>query len=304
MAKASSGRWRDRPLAVYAAAIGALLLWAGTPIANKIAVGTIDPGTAGLLRSGLAGVACALLAWRWKLPFPTAPTQRWWLAFAGVASFAVWPLLLSIGLGMTTANHAALMIATIPLFTGLMAAGVDRVRPGLAWLLGVTIALLGTAVLIGVRVEGPSAAVGSTTGDLLILLGVLACAAGYVAGGKLAPAIGALATTFWSLGAATLVLVPAIVALWPRTDWASVSAGAWLAVGYMALFSSLIGYVAWFWALGRGGITRISAWQLGQPVLTVVFAAVLLGERVTLPLTVAGAAVLVGTALTQVRPRR
>lgn len=304
MANAPNGRWRERSATVYAAAIGALLLWAGTPIANKIAVGTIDPGTAGLLRSGLAGVACALSAWLWKLPFPAAPRQRWWLALSGVASFAVWPLLLSIGLGMTTANHAALMIATIPVFTGLMAAGLDRVRPGSAWLLGVTIALLGTAVLIGVRVEGSPAAAGSVTGDLLILLGVLACAAGYVAGGKLAPAIGTVATTFWSLGSATVVLVPAVALLWPRTDWSEVSAGAWLAVAYMALFSSLIGYVAWFWALGRGGIARISAWQLGQPVLTVVFSALLLGERVTVSLVVAGAAVLLGTALTQVRPRR
>jgi len=64
----------------------------------------------------------------------------------------------------------------------------------------------------------------------------------------------------------------------------------------MALFSSLIGYVAWFWVLGRGGITRISAWQLGQPVLTV--------KRITWLLAIAGVAVLVGTALTQVRPRR
>jgi drug/metabolite transporter (DMT)-like permease len=304
MGNATRGRWRDRSIAVYAAAIGALLLWAGTPIANKIAVASIDPGTAGLLRSGLAGVACALLAWLWKLPFPAAPTQRWWLALSGIASFALWPLLLSIGLGLTTANHAALMIATIPVFTGLMAAAVDRVRPGLAWLLGVTVALLGTAVLIGVRADGDSATAGSTTGDLIILLGVLACAAGYVAGGKLAPAIGTLATTFWSLGSATLVLVPAIAVLWSRTDWAAVSLGAWFAVGYMALFSSLIGYVAWFWALGRGGIARISAWQLGQPVGTVILSALLLGERATLPLVVAGGAVLIGTALTQLRSRR
>lgn len=304
MRNAASGRWRDRSIAVYVAAIGALLLWAGTPIANKIAVASIDPGTAGLLRSGLAGVACAVLAWLWKLPFPAASAQRWWLAFSGVASFAIWPLLLSVGLGLTTANHAALMIATIPVFTGLMAAAVDGVRPGLAWLLGVTIALFGTAWLIGVRVEGSPAAAGSATGDLVILLGVLACAAGYVAGGKLAPALGTVATTFWSLGSATLVLVPALALLWSRTDWATVTLGAWLAIGYMALFSSLIGYVAWFWALGRGGIARISAWQLGQPVVTVIFSALLLGERATLPLVVAGGAVLIGTALTQVRPRR
>jgi len=72
----------------------------------------------------------------------------------------------------------------------------------------------------------------------------------------------------------------------------------------MALFSSLLGYLAWFWALGRGGIARISAWQLGQPVLTVMLAALVLGERLTVPLMVAAAAVLAGTALTQRRARR
>jgi drug/metabolite transporter (DMT)-like permease len=141
-------------------------------------------------------------------------------------------------------------------------------------------------------------------GDILIFCGVLACAAGYVAGGKLAPAIGTFATTFRSLGVTSILLLPAILWRLPRTNWGAVGLGSWAAVGYMAVCSSLLGYLAWFWALGRGGIARISAWQLGQPVLTVALAALLLGERLTWPLAVAGLAVLGGTVLTQVRARR
>jgi hypothetical protein len=37
-----------RPLLVYAAAAGTLVLWSGTPIANKIAVATILPGPSNL----------------------------------------------------------------------------------------------------------------------------------------------------------------------------------------------------------------------------------------------------------------
>jgi drug/metabolite transporter (DMT)-like permease len=299
----SSNHWRDRPAAVYAAAVFALVLWAGTPIANKIAVAAIDPATAGLLRSALAGLASLLLAWLWRLPFPAGARQRTLLALSSIGNFVAWPWLLSVGLGFTTANHAALMIATIPVFTGLMAATVDRIRLGFAWFAGVTISLCGTALLIGVRADIGSAAAGSVIGDLIILLGVLACAAGYVAGGKLAPQIGTFPTTFWGLGTANVILVPALALLWARTGWSGVGAGAWLAVAYMALCSSFVGYIAWFWALGRGGITRISSWQLGQPVLTVVAAGVLLGERVTWPLAVAGFAVLIGTALTQLAPR-
>ncbi len=289
---------------VYAAALLTLMLWAATPIANKIAIASIDAATAGMLRSAIAGVVCAALAWWWKLPWPAEWPQRVWLLISSVASFAAWPLLLSMGLALTTASHAALLIATIPIFTGLMAAIVERTRPTLPWMLGVAIALAGTFALILVRTGGAPDTASSLAGDSVIFVGVIACAAGYVAGGRLAPTIGTVATTFWGLGIAALVLTPVIAARWPHTDWAAVGLGPWAAIGYMALFSSLVGYLAWFWALGRGGIARISAWQLGQPVLTVILAALVLGERLTVPLMVAGAAVIAGTALTQRRERR
>jgi drug/metabolite transporter (DMT)-like permease len=65
----------------------------------------------------------------------------------------------------------------------------------------------------------------------------------------------------------------------------------------------LVGYVLWFWALGYGGIARIASWQLGQPLLSVLFAAMLLGERITPVLLACGATILLGTALTQIRAR-
>jgi drug/metabolite transporter (DMT)-like permease len=158
-------------------------------------------------------------------------------------------------------------------------------------------------VLIAVRGGAAAAANGSVGGDLVILVGVVASAAGYVAGGKLSPVLGTWATTFWGLASASIVLVPAVALLWPRTDWAAVGQIEWLAILYMALISSLAGYVAWFWALGRGGITRISAWQLGQPVITLVLAVSLLGEVITWQAVVAGAAIFAGTALAQWRRR-
>ena len=294
---------RDKPFTVYAMAIGTIVLWGGTPIANKAAVAAIDPATAGLLRSAIAGVLAAILALAMGLPWPSVRRQQWLLVFSGLANFAAWPLLLSLGLGLTTANHAALLIAMIPAVTGLIASAVDRTWPPLAWWGGMAIAALGTAILIGVRSGGNAAASGSVLGDLIIFGGVIACAAGYVVSGKLSPVLGTWATTFWGLGSAAIVLVPAVALLWSRTRWTAVGPTEWLAVGYMALISSLAGYVAWVWALGRGGITRISAWQLGQPVLTLVFAVLLLGERITWPALVAGAAILGGTALTQLRKR-
>jgi drug/metabolite transporter (DMT)-like permease len=292
-------------LAVYAAAAGALLLWAGTPIAMKLAVATIDPATVGMLRAVLAGPVALTVALALGLPFPARGRPRNLLIVSGITSFAVWPTLLSVGIGLTTANHAALIIAIIPIFTGLIATIFDRAWPHLAWWAGISIAGAGTVFLIFYGGGGPpDGGATSVTGDLIILAGAIVCALGYVTGAKLSPVIGTWATTFWGLAIAAVLTTPVVAFLAPRTDWVAVTNTGWLSMGYLAFLGAITAYAAWFWALGYGGITRMSSWQLGQPVVTFVFAAILLGEAITLPLLAAGAIVLAGTALAQTPARR
>ena len=59
-------------------------------------------------------------------------------------------------------------------------------------------------------------------------------------------------------------------------------ADAWLGFAYVALVSMFLGFFAWYRGLALGGIARIGQIQLAQPVLTLVWAALLLGEQVTL----------------------
>jgi drug/metabolite transporter (DMT)-like permease len=291
-----------RPLLVYAAAAAALMLWSGTPIANKIAVATIDPATAGPLRSMLAGLVALVLARAMQLPFPKTPRERGLLIVSGVAGFVIWPLLASIGIGFTTASRAALIIALIPVATGLIAGAFERRVPLRSWWTGTSVALAGIALLIVFR-DGASLAAdrAGVFGDLVLLVGVAFCGLGYVAGGRLTPLIGTRATTFWGLGMSTVVLMPMVVLLAPRTDWSAVTSAGWASVAYMTLCSSLLGYAAWFWALGHGGITRISALQLSQPILTIAIAATWLSEPITWPLVAAAAVILAGTWLVQRR---
>lgn len=284
--------------AVYAVAVLALMLWSGTPVANKIAVATMDPVTVGLLRSVVAGLIAGLVALLLRLPFPRLARDRWLLLLSGITSFAVWPALLSVGLGMTSASHGGLIIALIPIFTGIFVALLDRVWPQNRWWLGSALAMLGTALLIALQ-SGADDAAASRAGDALVIVGVMVCAVGYLAGGKLAPVIGARATTLWGLAATSVVLLPVVALLAGRTEWSAVGEREWLALAYLALAGSLGAYLAWFWALGRGGIAQVSSLQLAQPIMTTVLAVLLIGERLTLPLIAAGGVILAGTALTQ-----
>jgi drug/metabolite transporter (DMT)-like permease len=300
----SLSRASDGPgkLAVVVAASLAITIWAGTPIVTKIAVGEIDAMAVGLLRTMVAGVLVAplLVFSRARFPFPGSPSGRLLLLVSGGAGFVAFPLLFSLGVERTTSSHAALIIAAAPVFSGLIGAAAERRRPARRWWLGVALALAGEYLLVDLRlgVGGEGASVG---GDLLVLASCLAAAAGYVAGSRLARTIGTWAATIWGLALAGLVLVPVLAWRAGSAQWLPHDLGGWSAIAYLAVLSSLLGYVCWYWALGSGGITRVAASQFAQPVMSLVLAVLILSEPMTLPLGLIAALILAGVAIAQSR---
>ena len=281
--------------AVFGTAAIAILIWAGTPIVTKIAVGEIDPATVGVLRTVLSALVTAPLALILGMRLPRGGLQWRWLIVSALGGFVIFPVLFSLGQRYTSAAHAGLILAVLPAMTGLMTFAMERRWPPGRWWLGVAVAAAGTAALVGLRLGFHAEGEDPLLGDLIILSGCATCSLGYVAGGRLGQlGYSAWNATFWGIAIAGLVLLP--VAAWqaPAVEWAAVSAETWISVGYLALISSILAYVAWYWALSTGGIGRIGLLQFGQPVGTVAFAALILGETLTLPLLGAGAAILAG----------
>ena len=203
---------------------------------------------------------------------------------------------------MTTATHAGLIIALIPLFTGLFSCVVDRGWPNPVWWLGSAVAIAGTVFLI-LSQESSAGDAATIAGDLLILLGVSSCAVGYIAGAKITPVVGTWATTFWGIVLAAIALIPVAAFQLGGTAWASIGVTSGLAMLYLAFFGTIGGYAAWYWALGHGGVRRISSWQLAQPVITLALAALMLGELLTLQLVLIASVILASTALAQLPGR-
>jgi drug/metabolite transporter (DMT)-like permease len=273
-------------------------MWSGTPVANKVAVYYMSGLTAGVLRSMLAAAIAFVAAFVLRLPVPSGIRDRLLLIGSGAASFAVWPALASVGIARTTASHAAVIMAMIPILTALIAHLVDRRLPRAGWWFGATIAFAATALLVTASNPGaaPSRPSASLAGDLIVLAGCLVCAIGYVAGGKLAVKIGTTATTFWSLASALLLLLPLFSLIADDTAWTEIPTRGWLAIGWMTVLSSLAGYVLWFYALGVGGIARISSLQLASPAVTIAAAALILSEAITLQMVWITVVILAGTS--------
>jgi drug/metabolite transporter (DMT)-like permease len=134
-------------------------------------------------------------------------------------------------------------------------------------------------------------------GDLLVLGACAGSAFGYVAGARLAQRVGSWAATFWAINLASLVQAPFILWRWSDADWGHLGPAAWAALLHLTYGVTILALFAWFWALARGGIARVAALQFAQPVIALGLAAALLGERLTLPLALAAAAILAGIAI-------
>lgn len=239
---------------------------------------------------GRAVVAAALAGVALAVTRPRAPRGRQWARLALVAGGVVvgFPVLTSFALTTTSASHGAVVIALLPAATAVLAVLRGHERPSAAfWVLAGcgAVAAVGFAALQGGGLGGPG------WPDLLLFGAVLAAAIGYAEGGLLSRELGAWQTVSWALVLAAPVMVVAATAAAVHQP-PDVGAREWAAFAYLAVVSMYLGFFAWYHGLAIGPMTRVSQVQLVQPVLTICWAALLLGEQLTWSVVAGGAAVI------------
>ena len=287
-----------RRVAIYGVAGLAVLLWAGTPAATKLAVGQLDPLAVGVLRTVIAALLALPLVLINRPALPARRGGRISLLLSSLGGFALFPLLFSLGVSRTSAGHAALLIAVAPLFTGLIAAILVGRLPARRWWLGSVVALVGIVVLIDGRF-GLSLSGGGLVGDLLVIASCFAAAVGYVAGARAAREISAWTVTLWNALGAAALLAPFALVLLPWSALWALGWSGWAALIYLAIPSSMLAYAMWYWALAQDDIGRTGTIQFAQPLLGMLIAVVLLNEALTRPLLAAAALIVAGVAVAQ-----
>jgi drug/metabolite transporter (DMT)-like permease len=290
-----TARWVVRTPVLVAVLV--MVVWGATPVATRLATEDLEPLVVAVLRTVLAGlVAVPLIAGSGLRP-PSSRRSRLLLAVSAVAGFVFFPVVYTLGQERTSAMHGVGILAGLPVFTGLYAACVARRWPGRWWLVGCALALVGEAVIIAIRSSG-SGGDASLVGDLLVLAAALVVSLGYVAGALLVPrGFSSAATTYWGVVLGAVVLAPLGVGLLLVDGVPHADASAWGAVLFLAVVTSIVGYVGWYWALAHGGITRIAPLQFLQPLSGLALAAIVLDERLTWPLAVGAAAVIGGVTI-------
>ncbi|CAN5841119.1 DMT family transporter [soil metagenome] len=257
---------------MYFGLVGVALFSLTLPF-TRMAVAELNPVFVALGRAVVAAFFAALLLWRMRASKPTV-TQMKGLLITALGVVIGFPVFSSMAMRYVPASHGAVVLGILPLATALFAALRFKERPSAGfWLM----AAVGSALVIIFALQQGEGAF--QLADLALFAAVIAAAMGYAEGARLSQSMGGQQVISWALVLAMPLLLPVTIGL----GWhygVQASPRAWFGFAYVSLFSMFIGFFFWYKGLALGGIARVGQVQLLQPFLTLIGAALILGEQV------------------------
>jgi drug/metabolite transporter (DMT)-like permease len=218
------------------------------------------------------------------------------LSFSG---YALYQYLFIVGIDRTTAANTAVIFGSGPIMISLLSSFFkqDRIRP-LGWL-GIVLGFAGIYFVVSGRVGGMSLSARTWKGDLILFAAVFLWSHYTVSARPLLRTYSPLKFTAVTMGLGTLMFLPLAVRPLLRFSWGAVSLKAWLCLLFSGTIALSLAMVLWFFSVRRVGNSRTAALYNLQPVLAVLAAALILGERVEVSLLLGAAVIFAGIVLTR-----
>jgi len=282
------------PARVWLALLTIYLVWGSTFIALAITVRDLPPLLSMAIRHLIAGAL--LLAW--ALPRGDREGDRIGRPQV-LAGFVFGGLLFLLGHGSLAwaqqtvpAGVAALLVGSIPIWMALLDRVVFGKRLRSSAYVGFALGFVGLAFLIDPFGAGRV----DRLGAVVIILGALAWSAGslYSRGAAL-PKRPLVSAGLGAICGGILLLVVSIAG--GELGEATWSAPSLLAVGYLVVVGSLVGFTAYVWLLRAAPVSLVATYAYVNPIVAVALGWLLLGETITLQMVVAGAAIVIAVAL-------
>ncbi|QKW25326.1 DMT family transporter [Streptomyces seoulensis] len=281
--------------------VAAALLWSSSYAVTKEVLAQVGPLTIGAVRFTVAAVLLGVMVRvrRRTRPARPDPRRRRLIALSGLLGITAYFVLENIGVELSTASDASLIVASYPLMTMLLELAVLRIRMPPARVGGVLLATAGAVLVVR---DGAEAGGARWFGDVLLLLGGLVWAGYNVLGTYAGRGQDALSLTYRQTvaGAAGFLLASLLEA----GDWRLPDATASALLAYLAVACSVGGFLLYNYGLRR--MTSSVAVNILNlvPVFGVLGAVVINGETVRLPQLLGGLIIVAGVVLGLVERRR
>jgi drug/metabolite transporter (DMT)-like permease len=273
------------------------LLSSGTHLIARGVLFVLPPITVAMLRFLAASVV--FLAWFGIRPARARIDRRDWPSFLllGFLAVTVNQGCFLFGLARSTASHAALLYALTPLVVLLLARGLLHEERFGQKLVGTLVAFFGVALILLERGLSNEAEV--LTGDLLILVAVVAWSGYTILSKRLLRRYDAMTVTGWAIIAGTALSLPALLVPGAIPRLQSISLASWGGILYLAVATSVIAYPLWNYALRYMEASKVAIATNLQPILTAIASRLLFGERFTSGFVVGAILILAGVTWVQ-----
>ena len=267
------------------------MAWAGNFIAAKIGLRYLPAFAMASFRVVAAGIAMVpiyFLCCRWPVFAEAAAFRRqgfaardfWIFLYLGFFGVTVNQSCFTIGLHFTSVSHAAVIVGLGPIYILILAVLFRMERATGHKVIGMLIALFGVAVLASEN--GISLHSSSLAGDAITMTGSVGFAMYVILGKRVAGKYDTLTMTAFNHFAGALIVLPLALYEASRLQLANIVRipwQAWTAVLYMAVVSSAMAYVFYFWLLRYLEASQLSAFTYLLPVLATVLGILWLGEK-------------------------
>jgi drug/metabolite transporter (DMT)-like permease len=270
-------------------AVTVSVIWGLSFLSTKIALAVMPPMTIAVARFAVAVVAIlpvALLR-REDLRFKLRDLPL--MVSSGLLGTTLYFLCENNGIALITASESSLVIATIPVLTLLVDRVILKTRLKARSYAGALLSFAGVALIVAPSLGGAS----SPIEGFAFMGGAAACWVAYALLTKpLSGKYGGLSITFWQSLFGLAGCVP--FALAESRGWVgALSLSIVLNLLYLGLLCSAAGYLLYIVAIDRLGAGASSVFLNLVPIVSVVAAYFILGERLG-SLTLAGGVIAVG----------
>jgi drug/metabolite transporter (DMT)-like permease len=287
-----------KPLLLFTMLSLMVLIWTVNFIAGKIAIRHMPVLMLVATRLELAALLMAIIYF--LAPRRTKLDRRDIKTFLllGILGVVINQGGFTLGLKYTTVGHSAIIIALAPVVV-LLLAGLSRLETitrGKA--IGMALCFIGVIVLGS---ESVFAASGAETlnGDIITFASVTGYSIYAVLAKRVVNRYDTITMNFFTFLTAAIVLLPLAIHEWIHLDWGSVGWVGWTGLAYMAVLSSVVGYLIYYWALRHMDASRLAATTYIEPLLAMMLGAIFLGEHFTAHVLTGGALVLTGVYITE-----
>ncbi len=264
----------------YGSVALAAVLWGGSIVAQKMALGSFSAVEASVLRD-IGGLAILLTTW-WSQEGGVINVSRSDLGLLGLLGLGVLGnhLLILMGLNYVSGAVGGVIIGSSPVVTSLLSAVLIRDVPLRVVWLGALLSFAGVGLVsvAGFQAAGEQPLLGGT----LVFLGVTSWALYSIGCRTIMERVSALTVNWTTLLVATVLQIPLLWTDRKMMDagWSSVTTSDWLALGYLVVFATAVAQQAWLFGVKGIGPSRASVLGNLTPVAAIGLSALILNESV------------------------